>query len=576
MSRIGCYRRVSSVILLVFAAAFLPAQDEGAPESPDASAGDFFADPFAVSGEEENATDNPDDFDSLFEGEMLDFAEQTGDGVSPEEELLSAEGPAVTWGGRISGSLAAELTWGNLWTDELDPRDPDDQTLTPSVTSDLFFDARPDPDFRAFGKLRISTDTGTGGLAETVNTAALTADLPEGWTREETPEGDTIIRDTDGEEVFTVTAEDEEDEEPQTGTPPGISIDVVELFSDFNFDKRFFFRFGKHTIKWGVGYFWSPADVLNLTAIDVEDPTAEREGPVSLKAHYPFGLNNLYLYLITNAQAKPLEVAVAPKFEFVIGTTEISLAAYYQQALAPRGVVTLSSSIGDVDFFGEGVVTLGSDRVFVRESRRPVSSFEDPPEELEVVLDTYVVDSIPFFSATAGARYLKELEQGELKRAPGSLAVVGQYYYNGEGYPDSRLLKPAAFLQQNPEYNGLALPEEAQSEEYESPPDLSFGDLSSWGRHYAALTAAWNNIFESDVSISLFNLTNLNDLSGIISPSVSFTFIDVFTVSAGVRMTYGNKNDEYTNPASLFGLAGDSDGATAAFTLSVSMGRGSF
>ena len=563
MSKTGRLKNWQVTLLLFLASAAVFAED-----GP-------LAEPF--SDGEEGAPGDLFDLDALFGEEMLEFAAQPEESYSPEEELLSATGPALRWGGRISGMVTADLTWYELWRNKLNPLDPDDQILTPSVTSDLFFDARPDPDFRAFGKLRIATDSGAGpGLEGAVTSAALTADLPEGWTREETADGGTVIRNADGEEVFTVAAEDGEDEEPQTGTPPGISIEVIELFSDFTFDKRVFFRFGKHTIKWGVGYFWSPADVLNLTAIDTEDPTADREGPVSLKIHYPFGLNNLYLYLITNTQAKPLEAALAPKLEFVLGTTEIAVAAYYQQALSPRGIVTLSSSIREVDIFGEGVVTLGSDRVFVRESRTTVDGFEDPPEDLEIVLDTYTVDSIPLFSVTAGARYIKELDQGKLSRAPGSLALIGQYYYNGEGYPDSRLLKPAVFLSQNPQYNGLALPAEAQTEEYENPPQLSISDIASWGRHYAAVTLAWSNIFGSEIAVSVFNLTNLNDLSGIVSPSVSFNLIDLFGITIGLRMTYGDDADEYTNPASLFGLSGERKGGTAQLSLSVSMGNGSF
>ena len=179
------------------------------------------------------------------------------------------------------------------------------------------------------------------------------------------------------------------------------------------------------------------------------------------------------------------------------------------------------------------------------------------------------------FSATLGARYIKEIDQRELSYAPGNLLFVGQYFFNGDGYQDSKLLKQAAFLQQNPEYNGLALPAFAQTDQYEPPPDLSAGDLSPWGRHYGAVTAAWNDIFESEISLSIFNVISLSDFSGIIAPSLSYNLIDIFTINLALRMTYGDKNDEYTNPASLFGFSDDT-GATGSLSLSVSMGGGSF
>ena len=72
---------------------------------------------------------------------------------------------------------------------------------------------------------------------------------------------------------------------------------VKELFSDFQIGDTVFFRAGKQTVSWGVGYFFSPADVINLSRIDPEDPEEERTGPVSLKTHIPFSVHNGYLYL---------------------------------------------------------------------------------------------------------------------------------------------------------------------------------------------------------------------------------------------------------------------------------------
>ncbi|MBT3272897.1 MAG: hypothetical protein HN368_07070 [Spirochaetales bacterium] len=581
----------------IFAGGLLTAQEIGGEEAVESDSGDsFFSDPFSI--DESSDTDeldlsldmfslepvsendefsfDLDDVDSMFQDEMLEEAEIPEEGFSPESGLLVTEG--ITWGGRISGSINSEWSWNNLWTNSFDIIAPGSQTLSPSVSSSLFFDARPNDDFRGFGKLMIFTESGDGlDFAGTINNAALTGDLPEGWTREEDDNGDTVIRDADGVVVFTVSEEDpEEEEEPQTGTAPALSIDVLELFFDFNYDERVFFRFGKHTIKWGVGYFWSPADVLNLSVIDAEDPTADREGPVSLKAHLPFDLNNLYLYVITNSDIKPLETALAPKLEMVYGNTEYSIAGYYQRALSPRGIFTFTSSIRDLDLFGEGVVTYGSDRIFVRESRKSIENFPDPPEDLNIVLDTFEIGSALLFSGTIGLRYLKDIDQRNMARNPGSIAVIGQYFYNGEGYTSSRLLKPAIFLQQNPEYNGLAKDAAEQPESYIAPPNLTFGDITPWGQHYGALTLNWSNIFNSDVSVSLLGLGNLSDLSFIISPTLSFKLLDTFNVSLGMRMTYGDDGDEFTNQAALIGQAGDTSGATLSFSLGVSLGGGSF
>ena len=140
---------------------------------------------------------------------------------------------------------------------------------------------------------------------------------------------------------------------------------VKELFSDFQLGDSFFFRAGKQTIHWGVGYFFSPADLLNITAIDPEDPEAEREGPVSLKIQAAFGTTNIYLYTVFEDANRLTEVAVAPKVEFVIGATELGLGAFYGLDYAPEAMLTLTTTLGDLKLFGEGVLAYGSDRTFV-------------------------------------------------------------------------------------------------------------------------------------------------------------------------------------------------------------------
>ena len=389
------------------------AESEGTESSVD----DFFADPFgtvSVSGDSEKATagsegksDDPfHDLDSLFQEEMVDEVDDPDSIEDPELDLLSSDG--VTWGGRIRAATSLEWSWNSTDQASFDLIDPTGESLNPSVTADLFVDARPDAQFRAFTKLKLVSSASQAGLdlATAIDNAALTGDLPEGWVRGEDENGDTVIRDENGDVVFTVEGDsaEEESNEPGTGSPPPIDISVYELFADYNYLERLFFRFGKHTIQWGVGYFFSPADVLNLTAIDPEDATADREGPVSLKIQFPFSINNAYLYIITNVDAKPDEIAVAPKVEFVLGNTEIAVGGHYQRALAPRLIAMATSSIDELDVFGETIVSFGSDRVFVRRSQKDVEDFEAPPDGLETVLDTYTVEHAPLMSATVGGR----------------------------------------------------------------------------------------------------------------------------------------------------------------------------
>jgi hypothetical protein len=131
---------------------------------------------------------------------------------------------------------------------------------------------------------------------------------------------------------------------------------VSELFSDFQLGDVVFFRAGKQTINWGVGYFFSPADLLNVTEIDPEDPEAELEGPVAVKIQAPLGAHNLYLYTVFEEAARIEEVALASKAEFVVGDSEIGLGAFYRAGDPPAAMTTLTTSLLDFDILTEGIV----------------------------------------------------------------------------------------------------------------------------------------------------------------------------------------------------------------------------
>ena len=535
---------------------------------------DPFADPFADDPDDEEVI-AIDDFDAMFEtGEMVEVIDEeaaAADAGAADEFLLT---DGVEFGGKFSGSLNSSFDYEHLWTSDFDISDPS-QSLVPSVSADLFFDARPESDYRVFGKLGFTSATGTE--------ADLASVIPEGGFTFQTgtdDDGNTTFTAVDDEDVdssdpnqTTVTREDAEDAQGETET--ALNINVKELFADFDWDEKVYFRFGKSLIKWGVGYFWSPTDVLNLTGIDVEDPTAEREGPVSFKIHYPFNVNNAYLYLITESVEEPLDTAFASKVELVLGNSEIGIGAYYQRDLAPRAVATLSTTVGDFGIFGEGVASWGSDRVFVRPSKDQTAAEEDEEDGLELVLDTYEVDDRLFFQATIGTNYMREFDNDI-----GSLMIVGQYFYNGEGYNNDvpGLLEAAYRLSLNSGENGLAVDAADQPENYEDPPALGTSDLTNFGRHYAGALVSWSSIFDTDLSFSTLGIANLTDLSGMVIPTFSYKIIDRISVSAGMRLSFGEEGDEYTNPAALIGLGGDDawKGPTMSFTLDCSIGGGSF
>ncbi|HEX6987620.1 MAG TPA: hypothetical protein VF170_19730, partial [Planctomycetaceae bacterium] len=221
-----------------------------------------------------------------------------------EEAFLVSDRPET--GGTYRLSAGAAWAWAG-------GSGPPARTSSAAVGGTFFIDARPRRDFRLFGKVK----------------------------------GDAAL---DGE------------------AQAGPVLKLHELFADFDVGDKAFFRVGKQTVNWGVGYFFSPADIINVGRIDPEHPEAEREGPVALRVNVPTGSDNLYAYAVYDDSAAGTKVAFAPKAEFVIGGSEVGLGLYYRAGRAPRAMATLSTSLGKVSLFGEAVLSKGSDKRFVKEA----------------------------------------------------------------------------------------------------------------------------------------------------------------------------------------------------------------
>lgn len=342
--------------------------------------------------------------------------------------------------------LSLESSW--RWLEGLDDAVQDEKA---QLSGTIFMDARPSKDFRVFAKSNVNVGDG-----------------PEDFIR------------------------------------------LTELFADFNVNNRIFFRGGKQTIHWGVGYFFSPADIINIGRIDPENPSAEREGPIALKANMPVGSDNYYMHLIADTSGSP--VAIAPKGEWVVGGTEWGGGLYYRADRAPRGMVTFSSSWGKTSLFGEGVVSYGSDKRFVQEDAGAPFGVAAVSRDEEY-----------FVHGTVGAHYALNDPEGRY-----NLFGAGQYYYNGEGYPKG-------FLQEHALGVGVLF----------KTGQLSDTDLMTPGRHYAALSLNWSKALGSRLSPGVFWLSNLEDASGMVTTTLDVDIWDKVGTSMGVSRVYGPQGSEY-------------------------------
>lgn len=209
---------------------------------------------------------------------------------------------------------------------------------------------------------------------------------------------------------------------PGTGLPPNLVVNggsntfnianifyIKELFSDFNIGDYVGFRFGKQTVSWGVGYFYSPADVINLTRINPEDPTAQVEGPLALRTQivFPGTQHAIWAYIIPDndfaaaAQgAGPYlkNTAFALKGDILISDFEFGLGAWYKNQNPAKFMLTTTGTIfRTYSIFSELVLSIGKDNV---------------PE-----------DYTPIFQGTLGI--LKSWTKQ-------NLTIGLQYYYNGQ------------------------------------------------------------------------------------------------------------------------------------------------
>jgi hypothetical protein len=153
---------------------------------------------------------------------------------------------------------------------------------------------------------------------------------------------------------------------------------VKELFTDFALGNTAYFRFGKQTITWGTGYFFSPAgNTVNLSAINPEDTAKQVEGPLALRTQIVFSgsQNCIWAYMIPDTSLFPVsgttgttsytmasDTAFAAKSDIVLGGWELGLGAYYKYARAPKGIFTASGTLfNKVNTFAECVYAYGTD-----------------------------------------------------------------------------------------------------------------------------------------------------------------------------------------------------------------------
>ena len=220
--------------------------------------------PFFVFAQE-NSSDLENDLFGGDEDTLISAEEARSDSKSNlkfkadlEKASLSLESKKLRIGGSLSSSMGINYAWVDPYSkkdDYLKSFKDGKGTFNTTLNGSLFFDARPNEDLKLYGKFLF------GFPFEKSLSGALT--VPKN-SFGPLPPNDIIL---------------------PIGVNGAANIKIQELYTDFSAKNIAFFRFGKHAVKWGTGYFYSPADVINISRIDPQDPTADREGGISLRTH---------------------------------------------------------------------------------------------------------------------------------------------------------------------------------------------------------------------------------------------------------------------------------------------------
>ena len=388
--------------------------------------------------------------DDFFESEVIEELNETK--IDASLSSLIFEVGKTRFGGSLSASVHIESSWidpfesGNDFIKGREIEIPfqgvnmgglKQTSLNPRIDFDFFFDARPSDTTRLYGKFLIN------------------------YPFVHTYPSLLVLSDSNAEPIIVSEI-------------PVPSFSVFELFTDFAYDDTIYFRFGKHSVKWGIGYFFSPADVINLGSIDPEKPEVQVEGPISFRLHYPIEgtQTNVWFYALPDTESfLARDTALAGKLEFLLGTSELGVGCWYKYNRPPHLMATFTGSLaGKVALFAETVFAWGNEDAW--KNNRVFT-------EMKPVVD-----------ATLGASYYWEKAK---------INLAGQYLF---GFDFSNL------------------------------------DTKNYtGAHQAAFSLSRSEFITKKMSLSAFTLMDILEHTGTASLNLGVDFFDGFSLSAGPALS---------------------------------------
>ncbi len=225
------------------------------------------------------------------------------------DAALDRADSTLAGGGRLWWRVAGVVPQG--------VKDAGDVALTAPSLLDLFVDARPNDRVRAYARARVNWDFSA----------------------------------VDGEV------------DPFTGEPvvdPELLLDQAWL--KFDAAKRVFFTAGRQRVKWGVGRFWNPTDVLSASVLDPLAADDLRTGADLVRVNVPVGVSNLVAVAQLSGAESLEDVGGAARAEVVVGNTEMSVSAASRKGTNTRLGADVSTGVWVLDLRVEAAVSRGDHR----------------------------------------------------------------------------------------------------------------------------------------------------------------------------------------------------------------------
>ncbi len=308
----------------------------------------------------------------------------------------------------------------------------------------------------------------------------------------------------------------------QTGSNPSVALD--QLWLRFDLARKVYFTIGRQKVKWGAGRLWNPSDFLNAQRRDPLAPFDLRLGINAVKVHVPIeSLGwNFYGYglLDNNGPSSKLgSLGGALRAEILVGPAEVSFSGAWVNGRRPRYAIDASTPLGPFDVYAEVAFRDGRDFVQYREKDPTMVPLSKSPFDME----PYRLDGLQV-PTTAGVAY-------SFNYTDSTTLVMGlEYFYNPGGARKAVYLIPAVLA-------GTYQPFYA-------------------GQHYLGFfmlapglpSAPW-------ITMSLNNLINVSDPSGIVRADAFFRVMSFLQIEVFASANYGLGEFRFggtvTNPVTM-------------------------